>query len=587
MGFREALEEAARQDATGDTAFVSVRPYVLELRSPALEQGAVLYALPAAPEMYRAVRRPRSAKTPTLGGIVLENRGRLWVEIEVSGTFGWRPKPSFDSTTQPLPRVTAPLSGLEWSRRLMRNVIDEYLRLRSDPAYAAETFLIWHDSRTDDHWQVEVDEAGIARTKDRRLQDPWELKLTGVADADAIPLDLVQAADQRSRYEQARDEVRQALALADSVLAEVSLIVGDLRSQLRGIQSVVDDITGIVAGARDVVAGTVAVFEIPRNTVTAAADALAEVLALAEDITTIPHDVVYQFSLLEEALDAMAAQRSLFQTTYGGEAAGMNAVSSGAATATDEELAAAAAAGPPSNVRDVGLEPLTSTDADLRRAGLSPQGLDVRPYAGSQAYTVREGDTLEALAARFLGDASRWVDIAVQNALREPYLSAVGLEGTAAPGDVILIPAVSAGEGRVNIPSEDLDADLYGVDLLLEETGDGLDWVIDPRSLQDAMLLGGTGNLVQALQARLWTVLGSVVSAPSYGLRDLIGSQNTEADAALLRINLRTALLQDSRVERVQEARFTLVDDRVELETVVVPVGGTRSGVNIRLIPRQ
>lgn len=58
-----------------------------------------------------------------------------------------------------------------------------------------------------------------------------------------------------------------------------------------------------------------------------------------------------------------------------------------------------------------------------RRAG---GGKDDEPDRGKRTYTVKAGDTLSAIAARELGDSSRWTDIADLNGIRDPRKLRVG-----------------------------------------------------------------------------------------------------------------------------------------------------------------
>jgi nucleoid-associated protein YgaU len=47
-------------------------------------------------------------------------------------------------------------------------------------------------------------------------------------------------------------------------------------------------------------------------------------------------------------------------------------------------------------------------------------------------YTVKDGDTLDSIAARVLGDTTKWKKLAIINAIRDPK--------AVTPGQVIRLP---------------------------------------------------------------------------------------------------------------------------------------------------
>lgn len=72
----------------------------------------------------------------------------------------------------------------------------------------------------------------------------------------------------------------------------------------------------------------------------------------------------------------------------------------------------------------------TPLEEAQQQAAASTDGSTAQPYYGRQeptrSYTVRSGDTLSLIAARELGDMSRWQEIATLNDLEDPDLITVG-----------------------------------------------------------------------------------------------------------------------------------------------------------------
>jgi nucleoid-associated protein YgaU len=114
-------------------------------------------------------------------------------------------------------------------------------------------------------------------------------------------------------------------------------------------------------------------------------------------------------------------------------------------------LGMASLAGTVSNVGHLGAE-LKARPADDPAENLG---------AGYREYQLQEGDTLESIAQKELGNSARWEEI--YNANRELFDS-LGNEGTIAAGTVIKIPV----DGATNDPSGKGAADAYKTGLLSE-----------------------------------------------------------------------------------------------------------------------
>lgn len=77
-------------------------------------------------------------------------------------------------------------------------------------------------------------------------------------------------------------------------------------------------------------------------------------------------------------------------------------------------------------VDDDKLKPLSAAEAKRRDAAAKNGGRALASTGGDGFYTVRDGDTLGAIAARQLGDYSQWTAIAEANGIRDPAAIAVG-----------------------------------------------------------------------------------------------------------------------------------------------------------------
>jgi hypothetical protein len=176
----------------------------------------------------------------------------------------------------------------------------------------------------------------------------------------------------------------------------------------------------------------------------------------------------------------------------------------------------------------------------------------------SERRPVREGDTIQGLAAAALGSPAAWRTLVDENDLRPPYISAAGLPGTLQPGDTILIPAVPglAPQSTFKAPGDDDDESLYGRDLAQAEDGDlkvrtysnGVDWD----------LVRGAECAMQSLRRRLSWERGTNMHFPDHGLPGGIGNANTAAASARFGVDATNEVLSDDRCSRVEDV--TVVD---------------------------
>lgn len=168
---------------------------------------------------------------------------------------------------------------------------------------------------------------------------------------------------------------------------------------------------------------------------------------------------------------------------------------------------------------------------------------------GWRAAEVYFDDTLQRVAARELGDATRWPEIVWLNGLQPPYL-------TSNPAD----PRVVAGKlvafgGRVRVPTTGTvragvsSAEAFGVDLCLNG-GD-----LSASDTGDLALQSGVANLEQALNLRLTNHRGDLMFHGRYGndAWRLVGRKLTPGGALVAARYCQEAVIADPRVTRIAQ----------------------------------
>lgn len=185
--------------------------------------------------------------------------------------------------------------------------------------------------------------------------------------------------------------------------------------------------------------------------------------------------------------------------------------------------------------------------------------------SGFRTAVVLIGDTVQRLALRELGDATRWVDIALLNELRSPFFvddPALAGDGVIAAGGTVLLPVEAA------VPSGDQDDPFYSdVRLLrgelLVENG-------------DLSLVSGVANLVQALGNRVVVEKRELMFHPEYGcwVSTLLGQVNGPTAGSIAAFYVKSSLLEDDRVRSVDQITADVIGDQIKVMAVVTPTYG-------------
>lgn len=199
-----------------------------------------------------------------------------------------------------------------------------------------------------------------------------------------------------------------------------------------------------------------------------------------------------------------------------------------------------------------------------------------RLLRGRRLVEIRHGDTPQALAARELGDASKWVAVADINGLSPPYFTgdiASAGETVKLFGQSILVPSIG-----VDAPAV-VDADrVYGVDLDLSS---GVLSAVDG----DMALISGRPNLRQAINHRIVTDLQELLFHLAYGcgVRRVLGTASGPAAGLLGAQYVKSALDLDPRIENVSSCVAEIVGDQVVITARIQPISGAAFDISTGL----
>lgn len=198
-----------------------------------------------------------------------------------------------------------------------------------------------------------------------------------------------------------------------------------------------------------------------------------------------------------------------------------------------------------------------------------------RALTGYRYAEILHGDTLQRIAFRELGDATRWAELAWINDLIPPYITDDPIQASARvllSGGALVVP------GTKEIASAEIDPyRVFEADCLVNK---GL---LEADDAGDFAVVGGRENLKQQLEHRIATDKGALLYHPEYGcsVRRLLGVVNGPTAALLGREYVRSALLSDFRVAEVTRSVAEVNGDRLSVDAEVQPISGRPVDISV------
>ena len=173
-------------------------------------------------------------------------------------------------------------------------------------------------------------------------------------------------------------------------------------------------------------------------------------------------------------------------------------------------------------------------------------------FQGAERAIIREDDTLQKMALRYMGDSSQWHSIALLNGISDPDLADY-------IGDELLIPVVPAVEGS-GVEGDLGDDDkkdnfsmaerLYGRDykLITDSQGKYTISLETATPLKDIVSVGGEANLAQAVMLKTAIFQGQLLENRDFGLRRMVGKKATPMETLMLQHGLEVTAESDPRI---------------------------------------
>jgi phage baseplate assembly protein W len=200
---------------------------------------------------------------------------------------------------------------------------------------------------------------------------------------------------------------------------------------------------------------------------------------------------------------------------------------------------------------------------------MSTQQAYQKPLYGFRFVEIQQGDSLQVIAARELGDAALWYQLIALNGLVPPYITDDPTEASAGvllSGGSLKVPAPQPVATTTTDPTEvflsDIQLDPYG-GLSVDDNG-------------DFAVASGVDNLNQALSNRVSTDRGELIYHTDYGsrVRRLQGTVNGPTAGLLAAQYAKSAVQADPRVKQVNQAVADISGDAINVSVEVQPISG-------------
>ena len=596
MGIIQELLEENRQKITRDRKFLGFvdgvpQIYFFELRVPASvspKGQSFLFPLALNPTEI-TVDEPFTVQvTPTQGGgLFVEENGIIQRTIRIRGHTGFRPRlfagshfPKFRKGDQKSysreitmnPNIA--ISGQRYFQFLQDHVFRSYGDLKKDPETSADTFLIWHNQKDDEHWIVVPQKFRLERTAAKRILYEYDIELLAVADAKVVDKDFSEDKDWLDKVKDGIRMVKSGIDAVSSVIRDLTAVVNDIKLIVSDIDKTFNAAIDIVNAAEDFISGTTDLIKTPFESVLGLQNRLDSALqnitdAIEDGTLLFPDTIPALIRQIGDGFDRMGTHPELFQSKAETRLERLRELQDLSSATHRNRLSIAAGEDPPSSLdafRALGTKNLPG-DQERARAELGI-GRSLAKFSSIREHRLESGDTLPNLAGRFLDDARQWRVLAILNDLQPPYISERRLPGTLQPGDRISVPSTATAPERLALsvilgarPTESAEDRFLGVDWELARDSKGFfDMAVDVEGGSvDAKRIRGIKNLGQAVIIRIDTEQGSDILYNRLGQKRVFGTTILGLDRELAGFRVGEAVGADPRIATVRNVRLNAV----------------------------
>lgn len=642
MSSLAALQEESRQQSQDDVRFFRNYTYYFELevptnKAPATTSNVFIYPLIINPTSYQLSEPFRvSEKLGQDGGLYVEENGLISRNLTIEGHTGFKPRtfqtfraaggstgpaalgvekpsePSFSRRLSPTLNPALALSGQRHFHYLQDVVFRTYADLKRDPASARDTRLFFHIPKDQESWEVVPLNFTLERDAADRVLYKYRMELLVVGPATGVRVDFTEDRGLLENLRDVRDSVRKAINLVRSTVQLATSVAAEIRQAIASVDNILDDINGLVSDVENFLDGTTNLIEAPLQFVSSIIQTMENAMAVAQSaqdlgnaVVNLPEAVTQSWRAGIDGLEQLRAQTSAFERPVDSELRDYRNRQNLLSQLNDADLGDAELAGNPTSFDRIEKGETLPFPAEIAASDSDiTAGRNVLQFTGAREIVVKRGDTLIGLAAKFLGDARLWQQIAVLNGLRPPFVNDLAttpasVEKAAFPGAIgigqrILVPSFDRNPRQLPVlpvlgvdPEEPAENQLFGTDLQLKLISAstsrpvfGLNVDEEGGSI-DVQTVSGVKNIAQGLLQRILIERGSDILYQTLGLQRVIGFGITPVDIEVVRIRILESLQRDQRIVAVTRIVIEAQGDALIIDLDAQLRGFTQSA-NIR-----
>lgn len=481
---------------------------------------------------------------PTPKGIVVEHQGSIMKDITISGVTGVHPRRSVGGVMKTTGDLIAGKGDSGYKQfHDLRNYIRAYVEKKKNPDNR-ELRLGFYNFKDEEYFIVEPTRFSLKRDKSRPLMYEYTIGLRAIGRTSDIT-ESSSLDNFLGTIDSIFETVGDVIAVARGVINESVEMLTAIDREVRS--KVLDPLQQVELAIQDFRNGKTKVLNLPRRFIKDLKDQIRDIgdkLANKSGIDTSSYNtffnkssaftptttktptyeerhVLNEFENANRALDLLAFDSSHFNETTDDTIDSINEIYESAGI--------------------TGTNNANGTNAPITKAGTT------------KSVSILAGETLQDIAARLLGDASLFREIAIINQLKAPYISEEGGDGVLKYTDTILIPENAVEAASVKDIHRNIEYSItknlseveksYGVDLKLNTNKD-----IAITNTNDYDLIAGTPNVIQSVGIRLGVEKGSYKLHTEIGIDVGIGEKNN-FEALTLKEDIQAQLLLDPRLE--------------------------------------
>lgn len=474
--------------------------------------------------------------TPTQDGIVVEHQGSVLKQLNISGTTGIKPGANSGGVRQNGKfRTGIGETGYEQFHKF-RNYIRRYAELKKDPNNQSKQ-LVFQNLKDNEFFIVEPRSFKMKRSKSARFSYDYNIMMDVIGRLDGIVTtqDLIFLGDLQKISQDATDKINDAEGIISGSVEIVSTVTDNVTNlilnPLRALNQALIQLRG----------GKTRILEIPKR----------ELIQLKNNLKQVRTSVATGVGIDNSAYNTLQGVQNTVK------------VIRTEPTINDYRLINSFT----NAIRGINL--LLSNDGTFGKTDLLEMSQIVVEQFGNAVIIentratrnrkVLQGDDIQRIASRELGNANRFRELIILNQLKFPFISDVKENGVLVPGDDILIPIYDTDfenslvyendlgefEGTMTFAERQL-----GIDLYLNNRND-----LSFTNRDDLKLISSHENAAQAAKIKLGIEKGSLKYHPELGIMGNVGEKMTDEMTSAIAESMRSSILSDPRFD---DADFNL-----------------------------